>query len=394
MIKIKKLSLILGSVLFGLVLSEIGTRLVESKLERVQVSGAWFGQVQIVPDAKLGLRVAPNSVGHDANGFRNRSVPTHADIVAVGDSLTWGQNATIDDAWPQRLGQLSGMTVYNMGTNGYGPIEYLVLTEDAIKFSPKVLVVGLYFGNDLWDAYHAVYSRDEFAAFRNPDLAEALRNDTVANNAEITVTKANQLSEEIRRSSNSTWLEWLGHHTAIGRQLSYRGRWPGETTAARNVALRKAINRFPAYGVAYDSEQTHTILTTSYRLAALDRNEIRIIEGLRITKLALSQIQELTRRGATKLIVLLIPTKELVFADKVAALGKIDSTYAALVQMETADRDEIKDYCSSRRIQVVDVLPALSAAVGRNQQIYLESADGHPNSAGYDLIAKAVKGRL
>jgi hypothetical protein len=333
-------------------------------------------------------------VGHDANGFRNGSVPTHADIVAIGDSQTWGQNVTIGDAWPQKLSELSGTTVYNMGTNGYGPIEYRVLTEEAIRFTPKVLVVGLYFGNDLWDAYHVAYSRDEFANLRNPDLANALRNDTVANKAETTITQTNQLSEEIRRSSNSSWLEWLGQHTAIGRQLSHRGRWPGKTTAAQNMALRKAIDRFPAYGMAYDGEQTHTILTTSYRLAALDRNEIRIMEGLRITKLELSQIQALTASRGTKLIVLLIPTKELVFADKLASLGKIDSTYAALVQMETADRDELWDYCSSRKIQVVDALPALAAAVGRDEQIYPEGADGHPNAAGYYLIAEVVKARL
>jgi lysophospholipase L1-like esterase len=62
--------------------------------------------------------------------------------------------------------------------------------------------------------------------------------------------------------------------------------------------------------------------------------------------------------------------------------------------METANRDEIKSCCPDHHIQTADALPALAAAVQRDQQIYPESADGHPNSAGYRLIAETVKASL
>jgi hypothetical protein len=37
----------------------------------------------VVPDPILGHRIASHAGGHDANGFRNRSVPRHPPIVAV-----------------------------------------------------------------------------------------------------------------------------------------------------------------------------------------------------------------------------------------------------------------------------------------------------------------------
>ena len=392
--KLKRLALVFFGVVAGLLFSELGTRVVESNLEKVQLRGASFGQVETIYDPKLGLRIAPNAAGHDANGFRNSSIPGHVDIVALGDSQTWGQNVRINEAWPQKLGQVSGMSIYNMGVNGYGPVEYLALTDQAIKFSPKVIVIGLYFGNDLWDAYHAVYSRETFQSWRSPELSKSLSADVVSEKANHILEETNRLSEGLRSDSTPWLFEWLGHHSAIGRVLSDRGHWPGQTAGAKAAALRKAMERFPDYGVAYDSGDCHTILTTSYRLQAVDPAEVRIREGLRITKRALENIQELATSHQIRLIVLLLPTKELVFADRLKSFGRIDSLYGRLIEAETLDRDELKNYCAAERIEVVDALPALSAAVASDKQIYPESGDGHPNSGGYAVIAETLKAGL
>ena len=145
----------------GLSVTEVGLRIVE----KIQL-GDRAKTAATVDDPQLGTRVVPYATGHDANGFRNASVPPKVDVVALGDSQTWGINVHTDDAWPQQLEKLSGHSVYNMGVGGYGPIQYWILTDKALGLSPKVIVAGLYFGNDLYDAYSMTYTLNNHAGLR------------------------------------------------------------------------------------------------------------------------------------------------------------------------------------------------------------------------------------
>lgn len=156
---IAKAVLVLVSLLAGLILAESGLRIAE----RLSLGDR---AMQTEPDALLGHRVAPEAYGHDANGFRNDAVPAHVDIVALGDSQTWGVNAKRSAAWPQSLEKKSGRTVYNMGLGGYGPVQYLALTDKATQLSPKIIVIGLHLGNDLYDAYLLSYQNDAYTFLR------------------------------------------------------------------------------------------------------------------------------------------------------------------------------------------------------------------------------------
>src|SRR5882672_6569628 len=140
------LAVVIG-IAAGLIAAELGLRIAE----KVRLGDRGGGET--VSDPELGMRIKPNTPGHDANGFRNASVPAQVDVVALGDSQTWGVNVQSADAWPQQLAKLSQGSVYNMSVGGYGPVQYWRLTEKALAFSPNVIVVGLYFGNDLYDAY-------------------------------------------------------------------------------------------------------------------------------------------------------------------------------------------------------------------------------------------------
>lgn len=166
-----KLLLPLLSVLLGLVLAEAGLRVVERARTHEQQA---FTEKFLLKDSRLKHRVAPGASGHDSNGFRNDSVPERADIVALGDSQTWGINANREGAWPQVLGRMTGRTVYNMGVGGYGPLQYWALTEKALSFSPKVVVVGLYTGNDIYDVYSLAYASDDYKDLRAPGAPEDL----------------------------------------------------------------------------------------------------------------------------------------------------------------------------------------------------------------------------
>jgi len=82
-----------------------------------------------LPDPQLIYRGNPKFPEHDSNGFRNDSVPKTADIVAIGDSQTYGNGVSPDEAWPRVLARLSFCRVYSMALGGYGPLQYEVLAE-------------------------------------------------------------------------------------------------------------------------------------------------------------------------------------------------------------------------------------------------------------------------
>ena len=111
------LSLFFASIVFALLVGEVLVRVIHREL--------------VTPDAILLHRPNPGVGEWDARGFRNKEAMDQADIVTLGDSLTEGFNAKMDDAWPQALGEFSSQKVYNMGVGGYGPPSEAGLTAEA-----------------------------------------------------------------------------------------------------------------------------------------------------------------------------------------------------------------------------------------------------------------------
>ena len=79
---------------------------------------------RVVHDDFLFNRIEGYSGGHDAWGFRNAKKPETADIVCIGDSMTYGISARARDL-AGRSGSVTRTSVYNMGVGARGPIEYL-----------------------------------------------------------------------------------------------------------------------------------------------------------------------------------------------------------------------------------------------------------------------------
>ncbi len=343
-----------------------------------------------IPDDRLGDRVAPYAGGHDANGFRNDSVPKKVDIVAIGDSQTWGLNADRSEAWPQTLARLSGFSVYQMAKGGYGPVQYLELTNDALHLSPKIIVIGFHFGNDLYDAYYMVYGRDRHAHFRKSSYEKELLLDTID-------PKANALQKEADEfQPKSFGVSWRGmvDHSALLRLLERSELW--SKSSSDEIAFLRYKGwavAHPDHGMVYEGYGAHAVFDSAYRLLALDLDEPRIAEGLRISKEMLMQIQEQTTKEGVLLIVLLIPTKERVYADLMQT-ADLSAPFTRVVQMERRVYREIVEACSNRGIHYVDGLPGLQEALRKGEQIYPVTYDGHPNAHGYLLLASAVHNKI
>lgn len=379
-----KASLAVAGVLVGLLLAELGARVSE------KLGGA---DVAIVrePDAQLGFRVRGGSPGHDADGFRNDAVPARADVVAIGDSQTWGYNAGREEAWPQKLAELSGRSVYNMGVGGYGPAQYHALTKKALGIRPKVLVVGLYFGNDFYDSYATVYGNEAYAHLRGGAAARDLSPDTIAQRIKSLDDEKQAFDARFAPRGPSLWLR---QHTALGRLLHRAVLLPGEER--RWFEVNKAwAEAHPSHGAAYDDGRTRTIFNTAYRLLALDMDDPRIVEGLRLSCEFLSLIKAEADAAGVGLLVVFIPTKETVYADALRSAGaNLDGNHSRLVEMEESARAEVNSFCVGAGIEHVDAGPALREAVKAGRQIYPTTLDGHPNAQAYQLIAATVNESL
>jgi hypothetical protein len=107
----------------------------------------------VVQDDKLGIRPNPMFPEHDAKGWRNKTVPGSATIIAMGDSQTYGTNVRSEEAWPKQLGDMVGIEAYNIACGGYCPIHTLLLLDEALRLEPKLVIEAFYTGNDLFECY-------------------------------------------------------------------------------------------------------------------------------------------------------------------------------------------------------------------------------------------------
>jgi lysophospholipase L1-like esterase len=336
-----------------------------------------------VPDPILDYRVAPHSAGHDARGHRNAASLERADVVALGDSQTWGINASINESWPAQLATQTGLRVYNMGRGGYGMVEYRHQLDEALALDPEWIVVALYFGNDVWEAYDLVYSLPAHAALRHPD---ATMRERIEQSPQPDVQR--MLFERLQyQRSWGGLLMWLEEHSVLGRLLLNFTATPADTDAD----LAWAADH-PDEGFVFDSDGITTVFHTSYRLGAVDSSLAQVREGLRILRKALIGLHErMASEERARLLVVLLPTKERIFARAVGAAGiDVPASYGRIVAEEARISEGLLALMEQEGIRHLDLLPALEQAVARREATHPPNADGHFSPAGYRQIARAI----
>jgi len=122
------------------------------------------GEEFILEDPHLLVRARPlEPPGYlgptDILGFRNRAVLTAPDVIAIGDSQTFGLNAPLRGNWPSRLREelaRQKAQVYSMATGGWGAVQYLDMVRKASVFGPKVVIVAFYSGNDPMESFRLI----------------------------------------------------------------------------------------------------------------------------------------------------------------------------------------------------------------------------------------------
>ncbi|MFQ5699781.1 MAG: hypothetical protein ACE5IL_16070 [Myxococcota bacterium] len=356
--------------------SAIGLVCVEGALRGVS-SPVNFLMPTRVHDEALGSRVQAGSAGHDRWGFRNASVPERVEIVAIGDSQTYGVSATMTGSWPHQLAELADRSVYNLSLGGFGPLQYLyLLRERAVALRPRTVIVALYLGNDLADAYTSAHTLEYWSAYRQTSESRPFAGRG---------PRRGRAGDRVL----GAWRDWLSRHSVLYRRLTL-----GLVGPFRFWDL-KYLQRDPS--VALMEDPLHGIstgLTPQTRLAALDTADARVAEGLEITRRALREMAGFARERGLALLVVILPTKESVLAEHFDHSRLTHARgLARQLEMEQRAARSLEAWLRDLGVPALSPLRALRRA-SFERQIYPTNRDGHPNAAGYRVIARQVAAAL
>ena len=293
--------------------------------------------------ARPGLEVMAE---RDAWGFRNSwPWPKQADILAVGDSLTYSQMVDEDQAWTTILARgLPHSHVLNLGLIGAAPQQYLRVYETfGIALAPKVLLVGLFLANDLWGAkqFDRWWQAGVEGAF--PEFGRQ----KPASGMHVWV------AQQLRRLYLFALLHDLHESYRAGRLFS------GETIELPSGGRLQLVPSLLAQMAAYEQP---------------GRPQFTLVME------TIEQIYALAQRNHTHCLILFFPSKEEVY---LPILGE----KAADLVAPFAPELEI------RGIPYLDLGPSFRDRAAAGEQLFFE-VDGHPNARGYALVAEVVLAHL
>lgn len=376
-------------------------------------------------DPRFGAVPNPAFPGHDRNGYRNPAALERAAIVTIGDSFTYGTGVSVSQTWPQQLHGISGQSVYNMSLGGYGSIEAMMLVEQAISMHPSLVVFATYNGNDLMDAFRAVYGRGQYEEFKTNDPAKA---------EEIrTLEEQDPLIVKIKRVTRTMWASPYNRTSAAAGiqaepmdtptpEAPKTGR--SDTAVGPNPSVWKTIKRSkvlrlffvaeqilqktfvdtpphrfkweqqhpdPVMHEIFDTPAFKTLFTPAYRHLAMNLDDPRVEEGLRISHQAIRRMHEVLQAQEIGYVVLLIPTKERVFYELYPEYHKTPSDAMQwLVDQESQIRQRTLAFLEENKIAYIDLLAVLRDCFKDGRQPYFMDNDAHFNAVGHAAVAQAV----
>lgn len=376
-----KTSVLLISIIVTLLLGEAGLRM-------------FAPASPVMSDPILGNMMRPGGE-FDASGWRNERALPSADIVALGDSQTQGNNApTSAGAWPQVLGRLAATSVYQMALGGYGPVQYRHLLDDALLLHPKIVIVGFYLGNDLTDAYRMTYDFDHWKDLREPTFMPATATSRGIDYHTLLQTWLPPDSREFRMSQMRLWVR---AHSRLYAKLADATRPLRERGSVvhrkedRLTQIAKVAEANPEIAYVAKESGIETILSPGYRLDTVSLSAKNTAEGWRIAKESFSVIAARLREKDVRFVLLVIPTKEGVYLDHMRRTdGMIPEAFTIYDAHESELARTVEEFCVQDKIDCVFALPAMSEALRRRERIYDKTFDGHPTAAGYRVIAETV----
>lgn len=359
--KLKKWGLAGVSVVVSLLLLEGGLR-------EFTVFPVHESKKNLIEDPRLGFRMNPGLKDIDANGFRNPAAVAQADLVALGDSHTYGYNVSSEETWPRLLGRRLGLSVYNFGVGSYGLLQYYALMDDALALHPRYIVVGLYLHNDV---------RDICSQLELPYWNKFVTDRRIQIPA---VTKC------LRQGETAEAPPWW-KRTAVG---SAYAALVAEPLADKWILFQK---RYGSALVVKDglNDTIIPLKRLDKHARYVDLRSPKIIGLAEFSKLLLLEMKARADQEGVGFGVLLIPSKENVFYDYLLERKyQLPEVYHQLVRDERALNDDFESFFTQNHVPFADARPYLLKKLAAVGNVYPEWRDSHPRKVGYEAYADAA----
>lgn len=329
----------------------------------------------VIPHEQLGHVLRPGQADIDERGFRNYKME-FVDVVAIGDSHTYGFNAASGDSWPSKLGKLTGKNVYNFGMGGYGPLQYQLLLDQAIDLKPDTIILGLYLANDLADVCLVMEKSGYWKTHAN----------------KFGLNFQNCPEQEIQR---------YRQRTGNAQQFDL-ARWAKKNIASASL-IYALITRYVANqminegdtekAMVINDEYVKTIINKrriALHARAMDIHSPDISMAYEFLKQFLKSARQKTSRHGIRFGVLIIPSKGLVYYQHLKDMKRvIPKDYAEMIQREELLRKQVMTYLSGINVPFSDAKPELEKVVTTAGDLYPLQDDGHPYAKGYAAYARA-----
>jgi hypothetical protein len=274
-----------------------------------------------------------------------------ADLISVGDSITFGTLVNPEDTFTALVGKQEHLRVVNLGVTGTNPEQYNRMVEVGMRYHPSTVLYNV-FANDF------VYSKPtnptpltESHTFAHLPGDEALFVD------QLTIQeKTRDLVRRIYYSSSILkWANWM----------FFIERGP------HGVSWQDGNLHYEFAGRAYWTNQI-----------SWDRRWVK--EGLDLNVHYIDLASQFLKERGIRLVVLLMPSKEMVYGPLVSKGTLIFSESHEKTYLELASR------LQKEHIDVYSLTPYLREKAKEGLPLY-HVVDGHFSEIGHQEVAKFIE---
>lgn len=300
---------------------------------------------------RISIRTKPLENGPPEIGFRDIGTSPPYEVVALGDSFTFGDDSPPETCWARRLSDRLGMSVVTLGVNGYSNLAEARMLEKMAPAlgSAKLILVG-FFPNDFKDNLH----------FRN-----------------WTESGTDDYWTWQRRNRRSDASEVLANWSVTYRLFD----------AARRYGARDTFEH-------HDGKLDFVFTGDAWWRTVIEQPGKT--PGFRLAEQAFEQMQASAQKMNAKLVVLMFPFKEQVYWPVVRRYYEGDPE---LGKLEEADIDApfvaLREALDKRGIASCDLTPPLRKAAETRGQLYLRAGahwTDEGNTAAAESIAECLRG--
>lgn len=318
------------------------------------------------------VRVSTNASGLRGPGLPASKPPGTRQILAVGDSFTFGDAVQRQEAWPAQLEErlrrdgAGSVEVVNAGVPGYGTAQAMLLYADLEpRLRPDVAILGVSIVNDVLDNLCI-----EEGTYRPKTTAPC----AVLENGRLRLVPPGGAGPAAARR----WRPRLRALEFTFNQAKRLVLWnPGMLELLGRVGVQPRLPYMPATVASwYDARYSEP--------------------GWRLTARLLLELRDRLAERGTPLVILVVPSSLQVDPALQTTLRRLAGEHPAVLaffEEPTKPQRLILDLCARQGLACVDPLPAILGAARGGTQIYY-AIDNHWTPAGHAIAAEVLEDRL